>query len=596
MGLTRSGVGIVSLVALLVAPLAPFSGPQVALAQTRDPSGRVGRLSYIRGQVSYAPAGVNQWAPAVLNYPLTTGAALWVDAQARAEVHIGSTAIRMDQYTELDILNLDDQTVQLRVPQGTMEISLLQFPAGERFEVATTAASVTLVQPGRYRFEVDQSNLRLTVWSGLAEFATSSYAIAISAVQTVLVGDPTAGGAVYRVIPTPALDEFGQWSVARHQEEQRALLAAAQYASPMVTGVEDLAAYGTWRSVEGYGWGWFPRVQANWAPYRFGRWVWISPWGWTWIDDSPWGFAPFHYGRWILIGGQWCWISGPIYARPVFVPALVVFFVIDGIVGWFPLSPTDVYIPPYYTSPQYFQTVNITVININIYNIRTVNITHFKYTYRDHSKARTMILQDQFAGAKAIGPGLMSAPPRGELTRTRVLAMAPIQPNIKSVLGNPQHANASKPPRIVDQRPVVVRQTPPVVTPLPIPGVQDAPRVAPVRPAAGGRTIPVPPPSATQGPQHRPNPAGSHARGSAFSCDPRSPIYDPRRCQSPAPQPRTVQPRTPQPRPVQPAAPQQQVAPRGPQHRPSPAGPHARGSPFSCSPRSPIYDPRRCPP
>ncbi len=654
MRLRHSVVGIVTLVALLLTPLAPLSSSgQVALAQTGDPSGRVGRLSYTTGQVSYAPAGVNQWAPAVLNYPLTTGAALWADAQARAELHIGSTAIRMDQYTELDILNLDDQTAQLRVPQGTMEVSLYQLAAGERFEVATPTASVTLVQPGRYRFQVDNSGLRLTVWSGQAEVATSSYTFAISAAQTVLIGDSTAGGPAYQVIQTPTLDEFGQWCLARHQEEQRALQVASQYGSPMVTGIGDLAAYGTWRTVGGYGWGWFPKVQADWAPYRFGRWVWISPWGWTWIDNSPWGFAPFHYGRWILIGSQWCWIPGPIYARPVFAPALVVFFIIGGIVGWFPLAPQDVYMPPYYVSPQYFQTVNVIVININIYNVRTVDTTDIHYVYRDHHKAMTLVRQDQFAGASMVSSGLMSAPD-GELSRARVLAAAPVQPNIRSVLGHPQPVDAARPPKTVEQRPVVVRQTPPVVTPPTIPGVQAVPRVAPVKQAADRPSVvsppapqppqvrpapqpqpaqpvapqpgvatprPVPQPPqvgpASQGPQTRPNPApGGLVK--PVSCDPQSPAYDPRQCPPAAPQPRPAQRQAPQPRPMQPAPqpqPAQPVAPQpgvatprpvpqppqvgpasqGPQTRPNPAprGPVKR---VSCDPRSPDYDPRQCPP
>ncbi len=591
MRITQSVIGLVTLVALLLTPLAPLSGPrQIALAQTMDPPGRVGRLSYMSGPVSFAPAGVNEWAPAALNYPLTTGAALWTDTQARAEVHIGSTAIRLDQYTELDLLNLDDQTAQLRVPQGTIEVSLFQLAAGEQFEVATPTASVTLVQPGRYRFQVDSSGLQLTIWAGQAEVATSSYVFAISAVQTVLIGASTPGGVAYQVIQTPPFDEFEQWALARHQEEQRALLAASQYASPMMTGLETLAAYGTWRAVGVYGWVWFPRVWVDWAPYRDGRWVWISPWGWTWIDNSPWGFAPFHYGRWIFIGGQWGWLPGPIYVVPVFVPALVVFIVIGDIVGWFPLSPYDVYVPPYRASPHYFQTVNITVININIYNVRTVNAAHLTYVYRDHPKGRTLVRQDQFAGARVIDPGLMAVPPARDVTRARVFAAAPIPPNITSVLGHPREMDAPRPPRIVAQRPVVVRNTPPVVTPPPIPGVQVVPREAPVRRATDARNV-VPPMSETRPPQVKPAQQGPPDRPSLpFSCDPRSPIYDPRRCPPPAPQPRTVQPPAPQPRPVPPGAVQ------GPQRRPGPAGPNGPGTASSCDPRSPIYDPRQCPP
>lgn len=699
MRLTHSVVGIVTVVALLLIPLGPLSGTRsVAQAQMQDPPGRVGRLSYMTGQVSFAPSGGDDWAPAVLNYPLSTGTALWTDTQARAELHIGSTAVRMDEYTELDVLNLDDQAVQLRAPQGTMEVSLRQLTAGDRFEVATPAASVTLVQPGRYRFQVDDSGLRLTVWAGQAEVATSSYAFVVPAVQTVLIVDSNSGGG-YQVIRTPQLDEFGSWCLARDREEARALQLAAQYAPPMMTGIGDLAAYGSWRTLQGYGWGWFPRVQSNWAPYRYGRWVWVSPWGWTWIDNARWGFAPFHYGRWILIGGLWAWIPGPVHVRPVFAPALVVFMVIGGILGWFPLAPQDVYVPAYPVSPRYFQTVNVTVININIYNIRTVNVTNINYVYRHNRKVVTFIPRGRFAGANMVGSGWVARPAEREFSRARVYAASPVQPDLKSVLGRSKHGATLTPPRDVKRRFVVVRETPPVVTPRKIAGVELNRRFTPVKPAVAkrpDRTAPSPPASqpgiptpspaqqpgtptpspaqqpgvaaprapqqpgfasprpaplppatapATQSPQNRTNPAAPGKPDKPFSCNPRSPIYDPLRCppqapqqhpgQPPAPQPRTMQPAAP-PQPAQPAAPQpgfgaprpapqppptpppQPVQPGTPQPgfgvprptpppqvSPAPQGPQnhsnqngakgKQGKKVSCDPRSPDYDPRQCP-
>ena len=112
-------------------------------------------------------------------------------------------------------------------------------------------------------------------------------------------------------------------------------------------------------------------VPPGWAPYRFGHWVWIAPWGWTWVDDAPWGFAPFHYGRWVIINGVWVWVPGPPRIRPIYAPALVVFVgggtgmrwhfeVGMGLgVGWFPLGPREVYLPPYRTSRIYITNVNI---------------------------------------------------------------------------------------------------------------------------------------------------------------------------------------------------------------------------------------------
>ena len=57
------------------------------------------RLNYMDGSVSFQPGGENDWVEAVLNRPLVTGDNLWADENSRAEVHIGSTALRLGPKT-----------------------------------------------------------------------------------------------------------------------------------------------------------------------------------------------------------------------------------------------------------------------------------------------------------------------------------------------------------------------------------------------------------------------------------------------------------------------------------------------------------------
>src|SRR5579872_2759406 len=64
-------------------------------AQPVDPPSRVARLNFLSGQVSFRPGSVEDWGEATLNYPLTTGDHLWADFDSRAELHVGSAAIRM---------------------------------------------------------------------------------------------------------------------------------------------------------------------------------------------------------------------------------------------------------------------------------------------------------------------------------------------------------------------------------------------------------------------------------------------------------------------------------------------------------------------
>ena len=92
--------------------------------QGQDPPGRVARLNYIQGSVSYQVSGDQDWVQADPNRPLTAGDNLWADQDSRGEVHIGSTAIRMSSMTGISLLTLDDRTVQLQLAQGTIEVHL----------------------------------------------------------------------------------------------------------------------------------------------------------------------------------------------------------------------------------------------------------------------------------------------------------------------------------------------------------------------------------------------------------------------------------------------------------------------------------------
>src|SRR5215471_13172344 len=88
--------------------------------QAQDPPARVGRLNYSQGSVSFRPAGEDDWVSAVPNRPMVTGDDLWADENSRAEVHIGSTALRLGSQTGITFLGLDDNVTQIRLAQGSL--------------------------------------------------------------------------------------------------------------------------------------------------------------------------------------------------------------------------------------------------------------------------------------------------------------------------------------------------------------------------------------------------------------------------------------------------------------------------------------------
>ncbi|HUL02389.1 MAG TPA: DUF6600 domain-containing protein [Gemmatimonadales bacterium] len=453
----------IPLAALVLMPAVPR--PQY---DDEDPPGRVGRLSFEAGAVSLRPGGADDWADASLNYPLTTGDELWSDANSRAEVSLGSTAVRLAPYTSLSFLTLDDNSTQLRVTEGTVYVRLRRLDRDESFEIATPSAAVLLVQPGAYRVDVDAGGeeTRVTVRDGEADLEAAGAAFTVRMDQTASVRG--SDRPTYDVNDADPRDVWERWCLARDGRWEGA--RSSRYVSDEMPGYEDLDGNGTWRDSPDYGAVWIPRrVAAGWAPYRYGHWAWVEPWGWTWMDDAPWGFAPFHYGRWVYIGGGWGWVPGRVIARPVYAPALVAFVGGAGWsvgVGWFPLGPSEVYVPAYRVSNRYVRSINANSVNVTTIDVNTYNVRSVRYRNRDVPGGLTVVTRETMTGARPVGSSVIVVP-RDRVGRATVVGMAPpVAPTHASVLGPPARGAVIRPPVATTRRVVVIHQQPP---PPPIP-------------------------------------------------------------------------------------------------------------------------------
>ena len=345
-----------------------------------DPPDRVARLNYLKGSVSFRPASLDDWAPATLNYPLTAGDHLWTEESSWAEMHVGSTAIRLAPSTAFAFLNLDDRTTQIRLSEGAADVRVRNLDGSEQFEIDTPSAAIVLTRPGIYRVDVlpdGGGSTRVTVRYGMASVTADGPDFVVRDGETAAIyGTDEVSHEIFRAA---APDNWENWCRARDEREDRS--ASVRYVSYEMTGYEDLDDNGTWTNVPEYGWGWQPRVAYGWAPYHYGHWRWVTPWGWTWVDDAAWGFAPFHYGRWACMRGSWYWFPGSYVVRPVYAPALVAFIGGDnwGLsigfghshVGWFPLAPGEMWMPHYHASHSYVHRLNVTNVraaNINVNN------------------------------------------------------------------------------------------------------------------------------------------------------------------------------------------------------------------------------------
>jgi len=445
--------------------------------QGQDPPARVGRLNYSQGSVSFRPAGEDDWVAAVPNRPMVSGDDLWADENSRAEVHVGSTALRLGPKTGITFLALDDRTTQIRLAQGSLIVRVRHVDDDDSYEVDTPNLAFTLLQPGEYRIDVseDGSHTNTTVWHGRGRVNGGGFTYTVVAGQSAsFTGDEQHLD--YDLGQLPRTDDFDSWAFNRDDSEDRA--DSANYVSREMTGYEDLDEYGDWSYVAGYGPCWRPRaVVVGWAPYRYGHWVYVGPWGWTWVEDEPWGFAPFHYGRWAFVHNGWFWVPGPVVVRPVWAPAMVAFvgggpgfhFSAGVGVGWFPLAPGEVYVPGYHVSRAYVNNVNITntTVNVtrvtNVYNTVIVNrsttINNVTYVNQRVSNAVTVVNHDTFVNARPVARNVMHVDEK-EVVSAPVSRAVLAEPLRTSVVGAGRPVSV-RPPATVVSRTVVAVRTPP---------------------------------------------------------------------------------------------------------------------------------------
>lgn len=430
-----------------------------------NPPGRVARLQYLTGEVSMQPDGVNDWAAAPLNRPFTTADRIWADKSARAELSVGSGAIRIDSQTSLTFTNINDSNVQLQLDQGALSVTVYRLFPGEIYEIDTPNCAFTIMKAGEYRFDVDPNSDQtwVTVRKGSGVATGDGRSVKVNAEERVHFqhGNTLQHGAE----AFPPRDGFEDWVKVRNQRLSNS--ESVRYVSPGMVGVEDLDEYGYWTEVVPYGRIWRPRhVVVDWAPYRYGHWVWISPWGWTWVDDAPWGFAPFHYGRWVYYGGGWAWAPGPVgYARPIWAPAMVAWvggpnwgvgmsFGVGGGVGWFPLGWGEPYRPWYHHNDRYIREVNIT--NTRITNINIIHDDHYRFGNRNVPGAVSAVSRDSMMHGHMQSRDFVRVSPEA-MRHAEVTRNINVNPSHEAMLGGPRTRDVA--PQAT--RPAVTRMTPP---------------------------------------------------------------------------------------------------------------------------------------
>jgi len=498
---------------LVICLLPCFVAAPLSAQEEASPPGRAARLSFMQGNVSFQPSGETQWSAAALNYTVSTGDRLYTDQGARAELEAGPYTVRLSQATDLTVVNLNDQLLQLGLGQGSIRLSVYNLPPNNSVEIDTPNGALSIVRAGFYRVDTDPNNnsTLVTVNSGGLEVSGGGTSQPVNSGQAAqLTG---TGPIQVNLVAVPGPDEFDGWCESRDRRIESD--KSRQYVNPYTPGAEDLDQYGQWSTAPQYGPVWYPSgVAAGWVPYRFGRWAWVEPWGWTWVENEPWGFCPFHYGRWAFIGSRWGWVPGPVAVAPFYSPALVAFvggggFSVGlnfgggfGMAAWFPLGPSEPFIPWYHYSPTYLRQVNITnvrnvtVIN-NYINTTNVNVTNIHYQYK--TVAATAVSGEVLRTGQPVAAHMVHVTPE-QIARTEVIAHPSITPDRTAVFAG--------------RTPVKAPPVRAAVTAPPRGAVQVAHESHPARPLSAGPPAPMPRTESVE-PAHVPAPATGRAAPAA---------------------------------------------------------------------------------
>jgi hypothetical protein len=411
-----------------------------------DPPGRVGRLAEMQGQVWWYDPEDGQWTEAQRNRPLTGGDRISTAPEARVELRIGSTVLRLGAVTELEVLQLDDERMRFQLHSGSLALSVRSREVAEEIELVTAEAWLRPWRSGHYRLDRLGDTSHAGSWRGTLRIDEAG-GFEIDTGQRVELWREGGARELRHAWGTLPDDDFAAWVVAADLQDERS--AAMRYVSPEMTGAEDLERYGRWDSHPEYGQLWYPYVvPAGWAPYRHGRWAWVRPWGWTWVDDARWGFAPFHYGRWVHWRGRWGWWPGSYVARPVYAPALVgwvggsnwgVSVNIGGpAIGWVPLAPREVFVPWYRHTPVYVDRINRRPHVPGRKPVPQLPTGPARYGNQGAPGAVTVVPRDVLVRRQPVSPAVVDTPVAGAPRRPWVGVVPPSAPAPRTDGGAPR--------------------------------------------------------------------------------------------------------------------------------------------------------------
>src|SRR5579872_28660 len=313
-------------------------------AQDSDYS-RVVRLSRTDGQVLVSHPGSDTWDDAPVNLPVQEGDTLATQGgMAEIEFENGATAYLAGnsvlQFAQLSYSS-GGRVTQLNLTQGagTFYANLTR---QDSFHVITSTFEVVIPERAEVRVDAFRDGASIEVLSGTVSVSTSKGSTTFEKGESVAIHQDDLQNP--KVARLPNQDAFDQWVSQQSEVIQSGNKNTLNYInSPNSYGLSDLAMYGSWVYLTGYGNSWRPfSAGFSWTPYMNGRWTLDPRLGWIWVSNEPWGWMPYHFGSWLLspvLG--WVWVPGDAAGLRHWQGACVNWVRTGNQVGWVARSPND---------------------------------------------------------------------------------------------------------------------------------------------------------------------------------------------------------------------------------------------------------------
>ncbi|HLH08132.1 MAG TPA: FecR family protein [Terriglobales bacterium] len=298
--------------ALASATILSFAFPTSSMA---DSQVRMVRLSQVQGTVQIDRNMGNGFEKALPNMPITQGVRIQTGADGRAEVELESgTTVRLASDTRMafPVLVLRDSGARASTAQLTLGTAYfnVRHKGKEEFRVAFAKEAFQVDRNVRFRVVADLAKATVSVFNGELKVATTTQTAVLKKDETMTFDllDQTQVAQAKGIATLPS----DNWDAERAQFDK--LYGGSPYASTPYWNAPDLAYYGSYSFVPGYGMLWQPfGMFAGWNPYMNGAWVWDASLGYTYASMDPWGWIPYHYGAWTYVNGYgWGWApTGP---------------------------------------------------------------------------------------------------------------------------------------------------------------------------------------------------------------------------------------------------------------------------------------------